>query len=112
MLHDTRGFDDALAGLAIAGETPAPQLDEALEVPEVRGKRRRRKIVGDGHDFYPTPLWAVLGLLDRLTVPGPVWECACGDGEISMALKMRGHDVFASDLVNRGYGVARIDFLA
>ena len=102
MLHDTRGFD--------AGAPIAPPAS-AVAAPAVTGRRRRRKIAGDGHDFYPTQLWAVLGLLDELHLPGPVWECACGDGEMAMALKLRGLDYFASDLVDRGYGTSGVDFM-
>ena len=74
-------------------------------------RSRKRKIEGDGHDFYPTPLWAVLALLERERMRGVVWECSCGDGEASMGLRMRGHDVVSSDLVDRGYGTPGVDFL-
>lgn len=62
-------------------------------------------------DFYPTPPYAVEALLERETFVGPIWEPACGDGAISSVLKHRGHHVQSTDLVDRGYGVPRVDFL-
>jgi hypothetical protein len=62
-------------------------------------------------DFYPTPERATLALLDVEQFDGPIWEPACGDGAISRVLENAGHDVISSDLVDRGYGESRIDFL-
>lgn len=66
----------------------------------------------DLHDFYPTPPRATNALLDVETFVGEIWEPACGDGAISKILSERGHDVFSTDLVDRGYGHASgVDFL-
>lgn len=62
-------------------------------------------------DFYPTPINATLALLEREKFVGDIWEPACGDGAISKLLKQQGHDVYSSDLVDRGYGDAHFDFL-
>ncbi len=62
-------------------------------------------------DFYPTPPHATEALLDRETFEGMIWEPACGDGAISQVLKGRGYHVESTDLVDRGYGVPRVDFL-
>ncbi len=62
-------------------------------------------------DFYPTPTEGIEGLLAVETFSGPVWEPACGDGAISRVLVERGFDVVSTDLVDRGYGEPRIDFL-
>lgn len=62
-------------------------------------------------DFYPTPPEATEALLDKEDFHGPIWEPACGDGAISRVLESRGHTVESSDLVERGYGTPRIDFL-
>jgi len=40
-----------------------------------------------------------------------IWECACGEGHLSRAIENCGYDVFSSDLVDRGYGIGRRDFL-
>lgn len=65
------------------------------------------------HDFYATEPAAI----DRLfahpafRIPERAWECACGAGHLSEAMKRHGVQVFSSDLVERGYGVGGIDFL-
>jgi hypothetical protein len=63
-------------------------------------------------DFYATPDWAIDALLDREEFIGEVWEPACGDGAICKRLMMRGYtDIYASDLIDRGYGDAHFDFM-
>jgi len=62
-------------------------------------------------DFYPTPPEATLALLSVEKFKGPIWEPACGDGAISKVLETAGYTVVSSDLVDRGYGENRIDFL-
>ncbi len=63
------------------------------------------------NDFYPTPARGVEALLAAEKFDGPVWEPACGDGAISKPFEAAGHTVISSDLVDRGYGETRIDFL-
>ncbi len=63
-------------------------------------------------DFYATEPIALEALLDLITFEKEVWECACGQGQLSEVLKSLGYNVFSSDLVDRGYGDGRIDFLA
>lgn len=43
---------------------------------------------------------------------GGIWECACGNGAMSEVMKTYGSSVESSDLYDRGYGAAGIDFLA
>lgn len=62
-------------------------------------------------DFYPTPPEATWALLKRETFGPRIWEPACGDGAISDVLEAAGHDVVSTDLMDRGYGEARVDFL-
>lgn len=63
------------------------------------------------HDFYPTPPEATRALLSVEHFHGSIWECACGDGAIATELKTAGYSVTATDLIYRGYGAGRIDFL-
>ena len=65
----------------------------------------------NGADFYPTPEWATYALLDNEEFSGDVWECACGNGNMSRPLEDRISNVFSSDLYDRGYGESGIDFL-
>lgn len=64
----------------------------------------------DGPDFYPTPRWATHALIDNEAFSGDIWECACGNGAMSEVLKETGCKVRSSDLFDRGYGEAGVDF--
>jgi hypothetical protein len=62
-------------------------------------------------DFYETPREGIAALLKVEQFEGPIWEPACGRGAISRVLEERGYEVVSTDLVDRGYGEARVDFL-
>jgi hypothetical protein len=64
-----------------------------------------------GPDFFPTPGWATYALVDNERFVGNVWECACGDGAMSRVLEKSTREVESSDLYDRGYGDAGLDFL-
>lgn len=87
---------------ASALASPKPKLGRGRSV---RDPDRQRD------DFYRTPARATIALLSVERFEGPIWECACGDGAISEVLKSAGHETVDTDLVDRGYGRARIDFL-
>ena len=61
--------------------------------------------------FYPTPPAGTRALLSVETFDGPIWEPACGEGHMSRVLIDAGYDVHSTDLVDRGYGEPRVDFL-
>lgn len=65
----------------------------------------------DGPDFFPTPAWATFALLDNERFEGDVWEPACGDGTMSRVIEASGFKVKSTDLYDRGYGEAGVDFL-
>lgn len=65
----------------------------------------------EGPDFFPTPEWATHALIDNEKFAGTIWEPACGDGTMVKVLKRTGCPVEATDLYDRGYGEAGIDFL-
>lgn len=65
------------------------------------------------HDFYATSSIAV----DKLYATGEltcknIWECACGEGDLSKRLEDFGYAVKSTDLIDRGYGESGVDFLA
>lgn len=67
-------------------------------------------------DLYETEEWVTRALYGHFTVRGEIWECACGSGKMSRVLEaMGGHThsvpVYSSDLFERGYGDAGVDFL-
>lgn len=76
-----------------------------------RGLGGARGFDREKDDFYATPVALTEALLRIETFPVDVWEPACGDGAISRILQARGHKVLSTDLVERGYGCARHDFL-
>lgn len=61
------------------------------------------------NDYYATDPKALEIFLDKLEedkfeLHNDIWEPACGEGHLSKVLTKRGHNVYSSDLVNRGYG--------
>lgn len=65
----------------------------------------------EGPDFFPTPDWATQALIGNETFQGTIWEPACGDGTMARVLEQTGCPVESSDLYDRGYGEAAVDFL-
>lgn len=65
----------------------------------------------EGPDYFPTPSWATQALIANEQFNGDIWECACGDGSMSRVLAQTGQLVHSSDLYERPYGEAGIDFL-
>jgi hypothetical protein len=67
-------------------------------------------------DLYPTPPWLVAALAEHVDFRKLfVWECACGDGRMSEALKLAGcARVYSTDIAECGYAGQDeiLDFLA
>lgn len=72
---------------------------------------QRHTLVDRKDDLYETPQEAVEALLRVEPVPQVIWEPACGRGKIAEVLRAHGRDVFASDLVDYGFGQSGWDFL-
>ena len=77
---------------------------------------KAQQIVGfsanrEKNDFYATPEESTEKLLRVVTFRGRIYEPCCGQGHISEVLVKHGYEVFSSDLVDRGYGTPRVDFL-
>ena len=64
----------------------------------------------DFNDFYATDPIALEKLLKYETFNN-VWECACGDGNLSEVLKKYGIHGRSSDIIKRKYECEIIDFL-
>lgn len=62
-------------------------------------------------DLYETPSVAVEALLRVEQLPETIWEPACGRGKIVDVLRLKGHDVWATDLVSYGNNEWGVDFL-
>ena len=65
----------------------------------------------EDNDFYATEPKALELLLDIEELDPYIWECACGKGHLSDALRKRGYIVKSTDLIDRGYGEGNVDFL-
>jgi hypothetical protein len=65
----------------------------------------------NGPDFFPTPAWATYALIDNEKFEGEIWEPACGNGAMSRVLATTGCNVLSSDLYQRDFGEAGVDFL-
>lgn len=65
-------------------------------------------------DFYRTGEIATRALLAVERLPGVIWEPACGAGDISRVLERNPlvTGVISTDLHDRGYGQAGVDFLS
>jgi hypothetical protein len=67
-------------------------------------------------DFYPTPSWVIDALAEHVTLKGKgIWEPACGDGRMSLAIKAAGAAyVYSTDIVNRSFSEfeGELDFLS
>jgi hypothetical protein len=75
------------------------------------GFANNRKHDREQNDYYATEPKAVEMLLELESFGGDVWECACGEGHLSEAMRNKNINVYASDIVNRGYGEV-YDFLS
>jgi len=64
-----------------------------------------------GAEFYPTPKWVTLSLLENEPFNGTILEPACGSGAISKVLLSKGYDVISCDVNDFGFGIAGINFL-
>lgn len=70
-----------------------------------------RRYEREENDFYATHPEAMEKLLEHETFNNFIWECACGEGNLSEVLKTHGYEVFSSDLIDRGYQDEQLDFL-
>ena len=94
----------------IIGTTPRFKAIEPNVVMASRSDaERRQRDIAD--NFYPTPPEATRALLSVERFEGAIHEPACGQGHIALELTAAGHTVVATDLNDRGFGSAGLDFL-
>lgn len=80
------------------------------------GASNHSDVEREANDFYatdPNTLEILLDALDRdgVKLHHDILEPSCGMGHLSEVLKQHGYNVSSYDLVDRGYGVAGVDFL-
>lgn len=64
------------------------------------------------HDYYATDPKAMELLLQLETFNNNILEPACGEGHLSKVLEANGYNVTSEDLIERGYGVGKKNFLS
>lgn len=62
------------------------------------------------NDYYATDPKAARLLMEVERFAPYIWECACGEGHLAKEFEKAGYHVYASDIINRGYGYQQ-DFL-
>lgn len=58
----------------------------------------------EANDYYATHWSAIDALKKKIDLPHRILEPACGGGHLSVRLEQLGHEVYSSDLIDRGYG--------
>lgn len=67
--------------------------------------------IREENDYYATDPKAIDYLLKYETFNKNIWECACGEGNLSKVLKDNGYNVYSTDLIDRKYQDDIVDFL-
>lgn len=66
----------------------------------------------DERDWYVEPSWCWRALFETVTITGTVLDPACGGGTGLEFCAANGIHAMGSDIVDRGAGIAGLDFLA
>lgn len=64
------------------------------------------------NDYYATDPRTINELLAVEKFTGAIWEPSCGSGHMSKRLLELGEQVISTDLYDRGYGQAGVDFIS
>lgn len=75
------------------------------------GYGNKHRAIRQEHDYYATEPKAIELLLRQELFSENVWECSCGEGNLSEVLKEWGYNVYSTDLIDRGYQDEQMDFL-
>lgn len=77
----------------------------------MKGNPRSSGYAQDPDHFYQEGPDAINMLINVESFPSPVWDPACGEGNIPKVFKALGVKAIGTDLVDRGYGKGGVDFL-
>ena len=112
-------IDLASTSFTVVPENPVPVLEHSKSPPVLPGLLRTLGSSANSpkerqtDDFYATDPLAASLLLGVEEFSGKIWECACGQGDLSKVFEHAGYDVLSTDLVYRGYGCRdSVDFLS
>ena len=70
-----------------------------------------RRFTREINDYYASDPKVMHKLLKHESFNKNIWECACGEGNLSNVLKEYNYNVYSTDLIDRGYQDDIIDFL-
>ena len=76
----------------------------------VLGARNYAHNERESNDYYATEPKAARLLMEVEQFAPYIWDCACGEGHLAKEFEKAGYHVYASDIINRGYGYQQ-DFL-
>ncbi len=77
----------------------------------ILGARNYAQNERETNDYYATEPKAATLLMELEDLSPLIWECACGEGHLAKEFEKAGHKVYATDLIDRGYGYVT-DFLS
>ena len=76
----------------------------------ILGARNYAQNEREVNDYYATEPKAAQLLMEVETFSPMIWECACGEGHLAKEFAKAGYQVYATALIDRGYGY-QLDFL-
>lgn len=80
--------------------------------PSKSGNKKCQKLtVKQKNEYYATHPSVTQDLLSCEQFTSPILEPCCGGGFMAEVIKNRGYEVYATDIIDRGYGTGNIDFL-
>ncbi|GBQ86020.1 hypothetical protein AA14337_3220 [Acetobacter malorum DSM 14337] len=98
-------------GLVLSHIPPKPEEEQSRrQFGSFRKHDEKDKEAGKA-DLYRTHPWVSRSILAREQFEGPVWECACGRGDVDRELRLLGYSTLATDLHDHGYGDSGRNFL-
>lgn len=77
----------------------------------ILGARNYAQNERESNDYYATEPKAARLLMEVEKFAPMIWECACGEGHLAKEFVKAGYQVYATDLIDRGYGYQQ-DFLS
>lgn len=77
----------------------------------ILGARNYAQNERETNDYYATEPKAARLLMEVEKFAPMIWECACGEGHLAKEFVKAGYQVYATDLIDRGYGYQQ-DFLS
>lgn len=84
-----------------------PPSDQLLKLAPSVGSGYER----EDDDWYIEPEWLIDALLSRVEFHGPIYDPCAGRGTIPLVCRARGLQADGSDIRDRGFGQAGIDFM-